>query len=251
MAYIYLHPDSTFIHPTTHPHYALYPNPHQHWSDTIYDTIRFANLGMLPIAPGEERIVAHGVPIDMSDYGPYILKVITYQPGDQNALDDFFQSYITHPIPEDLPYIVDFEPLPKNQVLSFGNGWYTGSFGGFQWQTDDVDIELATGPTYDHTKENANGMFLVTVPQEPTPMPWPPSGMNEEAIVITPCVELPDVAHAFMEFYYHRYGNDLSLGSMKVDIFDDEKWIEIFRVNGQTQISKMDDWDRAKRDLQQ
>lgn len=219
-----------------------------HWMAYVMDTIRFADLGKLPIAPGDTRSVVISTPLDMTDYGPYIVEVQTFQPGDVNPLDDVFRIDVLHPVPVNLPYIVGFETEPIDQLNFFPTlGWVGVNPGGFRWETDNIDIEPATGPLYDHTSGNASGRFLVTVPQPP-PF-FPPSGIGEYADVMTPCVSLPDVENAFMEFYFHRYGNDLNLSSMDVLLYDDEKWIQIYDTNGMTQNSKQDDWLRAKIDL--
>jgi PKD repeat protein len=102
-------------------------------------------------------------------------------------------------------------------ICPLGNGWKNLTNG----QSDDIDWRVNsggtasnnTGPTADHTGNNGNYVYLEAS-----------NGCEgEEAILLSPCVDLTAAIVPQLSFWYH--GDGANVGELHVDIYDGTEWI--------------------------
>lgn len=101
-------------------------------------------------------------------------------------------------------------PLPE--------GWINAENGVF----DDIDwrvnsgptLTAATGPSADNTTQTAAGKYIYLEASG--------SCINQEAILISPCIDLSKASDPMLTFYYNMRGFDM--GELHVDVFDGTSW---------------------------
>lgn len=111
---------------------------------------------------------------------------------------------------------------------------------GFAWSVRKNATGTAnTGPDGDHTL-NGLGTYLYTEASQ--------TGSNSQLII--PCALPANMKHAVFEFWYHKYG--ANMGQLRIDVDTNQlstvtnpNWVlNIDRVNGQTQTSSSDAWQK-------
>ena len=126
------------------------------------------------------------------------------------------------------------------QVLE--NGWSTPSTDTYAWhlqsslcgKNDATTPTASTGPAGDHT--TGTGNFMYTEGDQADG-----NSATGTAIFASPCIDLTSNATARLNFWYHRYGNNMP--AMNVDIFSNGSWINgVSVVTGQNQTSAGASW---------
>lgn len=103
-------------------------------------------------------------------------------------------------------------------VCPLGNGWENlsnGSQDDIDWRVDaNGTPSTGTGPASDHTTGNDNYIYLEA------------SGgcTGQEAVLISPCIDLTTATVPQMSFWYHMNGTNV--GELHVDVFDGSQWVE-------------------------
>ena len=129
---------------------------------------------------------------------------------------------------EKLPcYTYDFDHLSScgsendcdATTCSLDEGWINGVNG----SEDDIDWRVnsagtptnSTGPFVDHTLGNGSGKYIFLEA----------SGgcNNQEAALISPCIDLKNATQPKLNYWYHMNGSDM--GALHVDIFKNNTWI--------------------------
>ena len=162
--------------------------------------------------------------------GSNTLKVWMADSRDENRFNDTLvasvQVYLDPQ--EKLPcYTYDFDHLALcgsdndcgATTCSLDDGWINGVNG----SEDDIDWRVnltgtptnTTGPFVDHTLGNGQGKYVFLEA----------SGgcNNQEAILISPCIDLRNTQVPKLNYWYHMYG--ANMGSLHVDIFKNNVWI--------------------------
>lgn len=127
-----------------------------------------------------------------------------------------------------IPWVENFESFNlcstssncENEVCQMSNG-FSNELNGIK---DDIDWRVnsgstptsTTGPTQDYQPGNSNGKYLYLEAS------GNPQCINNQANLISPCVDLTNVENAFLRFAYHMNGGDM--GALHVDIFSDGTW---------------------------
>lgn len=110
-------------------------------------------------------------------------------------------------------------------VCPLGNGWTNianGSQDDIDWRVDaNGTPSQGTGPANDHTGNNGNYIYLEAS-----------NGCTgQEAILVSPCIDLTTAIVPQFSFWYHMNGTDV--GELHVDIYDGVRWInDAFAVSG-------------------
>ena len=93
-----------------------------------------------------------------------------------------------------------------------------------------------TGPSGDHT--TGSGKYLYTEASQ--------GNTNNNTTVITPCIKLTGLNHAVLEFWYHKFGQNM--GNMRVDIDTGSatpSWVNaVAIIPGQFQTSQTQPWEK-------
>lgn len=149
----------------------------------------------------------------------------------ENPFNDTLKAYpvFINDQPKPSCYVTTFDSVPNcsnandcgGTSCSLPSGWVNFQNG----VADDIDWRLynqptrtnQTGPTVDNTLENPGfGRYIYLESSGECE--------NQEAILLSPCVDLRSSNIPFLDFHYHMYGN--TMGSLRVDILSNGVWIE-------------------------
>ena len=128
-------------------------------------------------------------------------------------------------------------PTGKNWTVTPG-----ATSTGFAWSVRTGSTgTFGTGPTGDNT--TGNGKYLYTEASQGT------AGAN--TTLITPCIQLKNLNHAVLEFYYHKFG--ANMGDLILDIDTNSSltnaspdWkLAVYSLPGQTQGTTSAAWKKA------
>ncbi len=105
-----------------------------------------------------------------------------------------------------------------NTVCPLGNSWINltnGTEDDIDWRTDANGTPTnSSGPAGDHTTGSGNYVYFEAS-----------NGCyGEEAVLVSPCVDLTTALVPQLSFWYHADGADM--GELHVDVFDGAAWIE-------------------------
>lgn len=161
--------------------------------------------------------------------GSNTLKIWLVDKKDQNRFNDTIvanvQVYLDPQ--EKLPcYIYDFEQLDLcgadndcgATTCALGDGWINGVNGSeddIDWRVDAAGTPTnTTGPFVDHTLGNGLGKYIFLEA----------SGgcNNQEAILISPCIDLRNATTPKLNYWYNMYG--ANMGALHVDVFKNNAW---------------------------
>lgn len=180
------------------------------------------------IAPGAFINYTFNATIDLSNPGNYTLDVWTGLTGDGNLYNDTANTSIqvSSGTIVNLPYSEDFETFTNcatanncgATVCNLGNGWVNLANG----DGDDIDWRTSAGPTpsnntgpdIDHNPGTSAGKYLYTEAS---------ACFAQEAVVISPCINLSGASNPVFEFWYHMSGADM--GELHTDIYVNGSWI--------------------------
>ena len=182
------------------------------------------------IVPGEIVIYEFNTSISLSSGNDNMVKVWIDLDVDENSLNDVIESDIV---------IKDSEFLTINEVENFDNleicGWQPGCsaimcdmdsrwFNLENLMDDKIDWRALngitptsnTGPIGDHTLGTIEGIFLYLEPTEEC--------FRKEAIMISPCIDLGQIANPALKFWYNMYGSDM--GSLRLDLISNGELVK-------------------------
>lgn len=138
------------------------------------------------------------------------------------------------------PYSVNFEGLPWISVPAstaintttdeFDTNWIPShTSGNFRWRIlrNNFPSSAASGPFGGNPNFEGNYLSI--------PISSNGSG-NQITSITSPWIDLSNLTNPYLEFYYHRHGNDLP--NLRVEINDGNGWTEIFSENNKTHVSR-------------
>lgn len=194
--------------------------PVELWVNGILQTTETANT---TLNPGDDMLFTFTSTVDLSVIGVYDILVIAKYPGDLNTFNDSLTASVNviAGVTATLPVTEDFETFVTCDVQSncgaticpLGNGWSN-------YEDDDHDFRVNsgstpsadTGPDADHTSGTGNYIYLEA------------SGgcTQQEAILISPCIDLTSASAPQLIFWRHMYG--ANMGSLHVDVYAEGSW---------------------------
>ncbi|QTY27998.1 choice-of-anchor J domain-containing protein [Flavobacterium sp. CS20] len=137
------------------------------------------------------------------------------------------------------PYFNDFEAFPVTTNLTEEDCWIEDSSGSFGWDVGTGGtISSNTGPSGALSGNN----YVFTEASSGT--------QGDEAILLSPLVDLSTLTQPALSFWYHMYGADM--GTLAVDVkistsvnFD----LDVFTLSGEQQTAETDSWIQQFVDL--
>ncbi len=205
--------------------------------NSLVQTLSYNYIGNLP-PNGKDTILAGTLSTAIS--GAYQMTAYTAMSNDQAAYNDTLRSsfYAIAPV-DTFPYLEDFETftyVPWDQGI-FENGWTSASISvyGFEMYVGQgMTSSSFTGPAGDHT--SGNGMYIFSEASN--------GDMGDQAMLISPCLDLGSLSAPELRFWYHMYGS--AIGALHVDVLQGGVWIpSIFTISGQQQTNTGDPWREA------
>ncbi|MFN5323514.1 MAG: S8 family serine peptidase, partial [Bacteroidota bacterium] len=180
------------------------------------------------IAPGGNLNYTFVATVNLSSPGNYDIEVWTGLSGDGNLYNDSTNTSIqvSSGTIVNLPYSENFETFTNcatanncaATVCNLTNGWVNitnGDGDDIDWRTNSgVTPSTATGPDIDHNPGTNAGKYLYTESS---------ACFSQEALLISPCINLAGSSNPVFEFWYHLYG--ATMGQLHVDIFANGVWI--------------------------
>lgn len=177
--------------------------------------------------PGDLVTHTFNSTVNASGLGTYDLTFWVEVNGDGNNYNDSAQSsfeVISSASAQSVPYVQNFDTWsPCNTQSDCGgtvcglfNGWSNltnGAWDGIDWRTNSgTTPSSGTGPSADHTGSNGNYLYLEA------------SGSCnfQEAILMSPCIDLSGTTLPEFSFWYNMNGDDI--GELHVDLLVDGEW---------------------------
>lgn len=163
---------------------------------------------------------------DFSDLGEYDIRVWANFSEDQNFFNDTLSvttSFVNGSPVTNFPYSENFQSFANcdtaprcNTECELEDGWLNFKNlvnDELDWRTDvDGTFTTNTGPTTDYDLGTSAGKYLYMEGTE---------GCNfQEAIMLSPCIDLTDVSCATLEFAYHMFG--VHIGELHIDIVTEQ-----------------------------
>ncbi len=137
------------------------------------------------------------------------------------------------------PYNEPFTSFTEStDATGFSDDWTTdpsNTSSSFRWNPDKGGTpSSSTGPSVDHTSEDANGMYIFTEASS--------GNEGDFAYAYTPPFDLSSLSNPAVKFYYHMYGADM--GTLELQISDDggSSWTTLVTISGQQQTSSSEAW---------
>lgn len=180
------------------------------------------------LIPGQIASYTFSTPFNLPSTGMYPTKVWVEPVTDSNPAND--TGYVTidygGTLISNFPIVEDFESFAscgtatdcELEICSLGNGWVNainGSADDIDWRVDNGGTPSNdTGPNVDHTNNSTLGNYVYLEA----------SGgcEQQEALLISPCIDLTNAASAELSYWYHMYGGDM--GELHIDIYDGTGW---------------------------
>lgn len=215
----------------------------------LFDTATVTELYPSAIAPREVVNYTFNTTADLSVPSQrYTIHAWTSLFGDSNTGNDSIRNYGTQNFSLSPGFRETFESAlyvdgsclnPANDIVS--KGW-TVNNGQFSWNLQDARVcksgngatpTFGTGPSGDHTDIDGAGQFFYT---ESTL-----GVINDEAELLSPCIDFRESTGAAMAFWYHRFG--AGIGDLYIDVLADGVWTNgVDQIVGQTQFTGEDEW---------
>jgi PKD repeat protein len=166
--------------------------------------------------------------LNLSSPTAYDLQVWTGLVGDGNTFNDssLTNIQVTSGTIVNLPYSENFETQTNcatanncaATVCTLTNGWVNlanGDGDDIDWRVNaGVTPSANTGPDVDHNPGTATGKYIYTEAS---------ACFSQEAILISPCINLANANNPVFEFWYHLYG--ANMGELHTDIYVNGNWI--------------------------
>ncbi|MDX2247534.1 MAG: S8 family serine peptidase [Bacteroidia bacterium] len=172
---------------------------------TFPTLLNLSQTGILPLTIWAEYTA------DSINYNDTTVQLLNVQPS----------LLATVPMQEDFESFSNCTTTPNcgQEVCGLMNGWINGGNG----MDDDIDWRvnsgstptLNTGPDFDHKPGTGSGKYLYLEAS---------GGCNQqEAILLSPCIDLTNVSAGEFSFWYHMFGN--TIGELHVDISFGNVWL--------------------------
>jgi hypothetical protein len=180
------------------------------------------------IIPGQIANFTFSTPFSLSTMGTYPMKIWVEPTADSNPLNDssFLSLDFGGTIISNFPATEDFESFAscgtasdcELEVCTLGNGWRNAnnsSEDDIDWRVDNGGTPSNnTGPDVDHTTGTGSGNYVYLEAS---------NGCSEqEAQLLSPCIDLSNAVSTELSFWYHMYGGDM--GELHLDVFDGSTW---------------------------
>ncbi len=134
-----------------------------------------------------------------------------------------------------LPYTENFDALTEPNIPS---NWAQATDDDFDWETlSGTTPSGNTGPDDDVTGGQEYLYTEASVPNSP----------DKRAIIYTPYFDLNSLSNPKFTFSYHMFG--AYMGALRVEIFYEGEWINLFYKTGQQQFATSDAWKEFTIDL--
>jgi len=205
--------------------------------------------------PGDEIDVVLNLPrflVDMSAQDvSYFFNVKVILEGDNNLENNEISDLVVfHPIGIELPYVETFElvkgegdgPNYSNGIFAQGGDYYwqeaSGTTVGVRSLTDFFGL---SGPPYDHTKKNDDGVYMTT---DATAL-----SAGDPAALTTRCIDLTEAINPQLSYWYYMFGADM--GQLFVQVNADAGWVDVDSLKGMDQRTQSEEWKKREIDLGQ
>ena len=128
------------------------------------------------------------------------------------------------------PYTNGFENFSVGDVSADEDCWSEQSQTGFVWETSDDDTNsTGTGPNQAFEGNN----FIFTEAST--------FGTVDEAILLSPQIDLTPLTSPVINFYLHMHGADM--GTLHIDVDDGTGFVDdVFTISGEQQPTQNDPW---------
>ena len=128
------------------------------------------------------------------------------------------------------PYTNGFENFSIGGLSSDEDCWSENSQTGFVWEASDDDTgSFNTGPN--QAFEGSNFVFTEAST----------GGQGDEAILLSPFIDLSTLTSPVINFYFHMHGGDM--GTLHIDVDDGSGFTDdVFTISGQQQVNQDDAW---------
>ncbi|MFM7177086.1 MAG: S8 family serine peptidase [Bacteroidota bacterium] len=180
------------------------------------------------IAPGAFVNYTFTSTLNLSNPNSYSLQVWTGLVGDGNTFNDTSNTNIqvSSGTIVNLPYSENFETQTNcatanncaATVCALTNGWINlanGDGDDIDWRVNaGVTPSANTGPDVDHNPGTATGKYVYLEAS---------ACFSQEAILVSPCINLAGSSNPVFEFWYHLYG--ANMGELHTDIYVNGNWI--------------------------
>ncbi|QTY27996.1 fibronectin type III domain-containing protein [Flavobacterium sp. CS20] len=187
-------------------------------------------------ASGDTSVIATGL-TDNSDYEAYI--TTDCGPSDGQSIQSQPVAFSTHYTVFTAPYFNDFEAFPVTTNLTEEDCWIEDSSGSFGWDVGTGGTgSLNTGPSGALSGNN----YVFTEASSGT--------QGDEAILLSPLVDLSTLTQPALSFWYHMYGADISILAVDVKISTSANFdLDVFTLSGEQQTAETDSWIQQFVDL--
>lgn len=218
------------------------PNPQNFASATI-------NAGIIP--SGGTQNVQISSSYDMSAGGLYNFSSYTSMGVDGDHANDSMpdQAIKVNAIIDQFPYSENFETFTvggsSNDPGEYKNGWSTAPYSSvgnaYQWFVNTGSTPTSsTGPDGDHT--TGNGKYVFTEASD--------GKYQDQARLISPCIDLRSQNNPVLRFWYHMYGTNTY--NLRVDVNPGDGWHNsIGFLIAEQQSNSSDPWKQEMVDLSQ
>lgn len=189
------------------------------------------------LAPGDTmEYTFTSATVNVAANGTYNLRSFTSVPMDGNLTNDEAISIVENTL-KTAPYFENFDSFTSGQGFDNAGsilleGWTsnpTGSPDFFWGARNNPTGSGGTGPDADNTGLGGNFIYV-----EGSNGP-----LGAIAELTSPCIDLGALTNVQLDFWYHKYGNDIR--ELYIDVYDGAVWVNnVDSVIGQTQTSNVD-----------
>lgn len=193
------------------------------------------------LQPAMEMNIRMPDSINLSHRVTYFFDVRVILPGDIDTSDQHINWHqVTHPIPVELPYVVDFDSPyePGAQLDPIPNGDVEGVITNGTRPAE----QGQTGPAVDHTFNTDQGKYFVM----PRDAGMDPS-LGDFVTLTSQCMDLSEALAPELQFWYHMYG--FQMGQLFVSVNDDYGWDDMDSLKGAQQPRQAAPWELRQVDL--
>ncbi len=209
------------------------------------DTFGTVTLQSGALGPGDHKDVTVSNSYDMLQGGLYTFNAYTSMPGDGDSLNNAMPPQVLSVggTINTFPYLETFESFDAGNGSSdpgdLKNGWSADPrlfSNDFQWYVNKGSTNTSsTGPDTDHTLGDDNGKYMHVDAQH--------SSFNQQAMLMTPCIDLGNLNNPVLRFWYHMYGANIY--SLRVDVNNGNGWQNsVGFIIGDQQSSSSAPWEQ-------
>lgn len=204
-----------------------------------------------PIAAGGSLTYTFTNKADLSAVQTHNIRVYASMGLDGDRSNDTLDLAVQNiPLINTFPYSEDFETFNVSaNADGYMNGWSTSPgniSAGFRWNVNSGGTPSGgTGPTGNNTTGGVNYLFTEASA---------PAAQGDEAMVISPCIDLTGLVKPTLNFFYHMFGQGFGgggpgMGNLYIDIIHPMGITTIDSIIGQQQTANGDPWLQRTVDL--